>query len=54
MGDAIPRGTPPPRITVEVWTRGEGTELPPEQIEAAVADVVRIDDTWHVVVQLDD
>lgn len=50
----IPPGTPPPKVSVEVWTRGEGVERPPEQVEASVADVVRINDAWHVVVQLDD
>lgn len=42
----IAPGTPPPKVTVEVWD-GE------DQIDGTVADVVRIDDTWHVVVTLD-
>jgi hypothetical protein len=42
----IPPGTPPPKVTVEVWD-GE------DQVEATVADVVRINDTWHVVVTID-
>lgn len=43
----IPPGTPPPKISVEVWS-GE------TEYAATVADIVRIDDTWHVVVTLDD
>lgn len=47
---AIPPGTLPPKVSAEVWGRSSGTEY--DVIE--VADVVRIDDTWHLVVVVDD
>lgn len=51
MSELAP-GAPPPKITVEVWSAPHRV-VEPEQFPAQVADVVRIDDGWHVVVQLD-
>lgn len=46
----IPPGTPPPKVSAEVWGRDSETQY--DVIE--IADVVRINDTWHVVVVVDD
>jgi hypothetical protein len=46
LAGQIPPGTPPPKVTVEVWD-GE------DRVDAKVADVIRINDTWHVVVAAD-
>jgi hypothetical protein len=46
----IPPGTPPPKVSAEVWGKRSETEY--DVLE--IADVVRINDTWHVVVVVDD
>ena len=50
--DEIPRGTPAPKLTVEIWSSPDLDSA--EQLTGEVADVVRIGDHWHVVVVLDD
>lgn len=46
----IPPGTPPPKVSAEVWGRSSETQY--DVLE--IADVVRVNDTWHVVVVVDD